>query len=63
MGIVNSEDISVGKVGKRSSLLSIEAVTYGNAGNYTCLARNKAGVHAHSAELLVNGYFVLFNFF
>lgn len=50
-------DVSVVKVGKRNSILSIEAVSYENAGNYTCSARNKAGVSFHSAELLVNGYY------
>lgn len=56
----NSADVSVGKVGKRNSILSIDAVSYENAGNYTCTAENKAGMAQHSAELLVNGYWKSF---
>lgn len=41
--------------GKRSSMLTIESVTYSEAGNYTCVAKNRAGESAHLAELLVNG--------
>lgn len=49
-------DIAVVKVGKRSSILSIESVTYEHAANYTCLARNAAGASSFTAQLQVNGY-------
>lgn len=55
-------EISSSKIGKRSSILTIESVTYTNAGNYTCTARNQAGASNHVALLLVNGY-QLFQFF
>lgn len=55
-------EISTSKMGKRSSILAIEAVSYIHAGNYTCLAKNKAGNARFVTQLLVNGIF-LFNFF
>lgn len=48
-------DVSVSAVGKRSSYLSVESVTYEHAGNYTCFARNSGGEASSTAELLVNG--------
>lgn len=49
-------EITVAKIGKRSSILTIESVLYTNAGNYTCAATNKAGQSIHIAQLQVNGY-------
>lgn len=40
---------------KRTSQLTIEAVTHINQGNYTCAVSNQAGTTNHSAELYVNG--------
>lgn len=48
-------EISVSKAGRRGSLLTIESVTYNLAGNFTCIALNKAWSYQHTAELLVNG--------
>lgn len=53
--INNIEEISTGKLGKRSSFLTIESVTHSNAGNYTCESRNSAGHTMYTAELHVNG--------
>ncbi|KAI8422223.1 hypothetical protein MSG28_006118 [Choristoneura fumiferana] len=39
---------------KRTSQLTIEAVTHINQGNYTCTVSNQAGTTNHSAELYVN---------
>ena len=49
-------EMSVGRIGRRNSILTIESVSYANAGNYTCRAANLAGEAAHNAQLLVNGY-------
>ena len=37
------------------SMLNIEAVKARHRGNYTCFARNKAGIAQHSAYLAING--------
>lgn len=48
-------DISFSKIGKRIHVLSIESVAGHHAGNYSCRAKNVAGVSEHSAILSVNG--------
>lgn len=48
-------EISVAKVGKRSTILTIESVSYTSAGNYSCQAKNKAGKTEYITQLLVNG--------
>jgi hypothetical protein len=48
-------EISTSKMGKRSSILAIESVSYTHAGNYTCLAKNQAGSSKFVTELQVNG--------
>lgn len=40
---------------KRSSTLSIEAVSGNNAGEYTCIAWNRAGATNASTHLIVKG--------
>lgn len=49
-------EMSISKIGKRGSTLTIDHVTYNLAGNYTCVASNNAGSYQHTAQLLVNGY-------
>lgn len=49
------DDISISVMGKRSSIIVIESVSYSHAGNYTCFAKNKAGETSYVAELQVNG--------
>lgn len=51
--------ITVGSMGKRTHILSIDSVSQNHAGNYTCSALNKAGIAQHTAELIVNGLFIL----
>lgn len=51
----NYAEISIAKVGRRSSILTIEAVSYSNSGNYTCSAKNTAAVVTYTTQLLVNG--------
>lgn len=53
--IDNYAEITVAKAGRRTSFLSIESVSYANAGNYTCLAKNKAGTDDYTTQLQVNG--------
>ena len=47
--------ISTMMVGHRANFLSISHVRALHSGNYTCVARNPAGIISHSAELVVNG--------
>lgn len=47
--------ISIIKGGKRSSILSIDSASAQHAGNYTCVAKNRAHTSTFSAELVVNG--------
>lgn len=47
--------ISVVRVNKKISTLSIDSVQADHAGEYTCQAKNKAGIARHSAYLKVNG--------
>lgn len=49
-------EIGVSFVGKRTSMLVLDSVTYEHAGNYTCKAINKAGESTYTAELQVNGF-------
>ena len=50
-------DITVAKISKRSSVLTIDSVDAKNAGKYSCQARNTAGSAAYSTELKVIGSF------
>ncbi|XP_052841722.1 cell adhesion molecule Dscam2 isoform X50 [Drosophila gunungcola] len=47
-------EILTTKRGKRINELTIEAVSAKHAGNYSCVAENRAGVVNHTAELKVN---------
>lgn len=51
------QGVSLSKIGKRVNVLTIESVAGQHAGNYTCRAKNIAGMTAHSAKLIVNGLF------
>lgn len=55
--ITNTDNISTIK-GKKFSTLNIESVSSENAGEYTCSAKNQAGVASYSAFLNVNGILV-----
>lgn len=53
---VDSEQgINLALFGKKTALLNIDTVQHSHAGNYTCLAKNNAGVSSSSAELIVKG--------
>ncbi|KAJ8667921.1 hypothetical protein QAD02_009584 [Eretmocerus hayati] len=47
-------DISITRSGKMISLLSIDSVSAHHTGQYTCIAKNAAGVSERSAVLTVN---------
>lgn len=49
------QDISVIPVGKKTSLLNIDAADEVHVGNYTCTARNRAGTSSYSTEITVKG--------
>lgn len=51
----NIPGITTGQMNKRISTLSIDSVEAHHAGNYTCTAKNLAGVTSLSAALNVNG--------
>jgi len=48
--------IAILRGGKRTSLLTIDSVHAGHAGNYTCKAKNQASSSEYSAALIVNGW-------
>lgn len=48
-------DITITKINKHMSALSIESVAARHAGEYTCVATNRAGNTSHSTVLVVNG--------
>jgi hypothetical protein len=47
--------IGVSSFGKKTSVLSIDSVNELYAGNYTCLASNRAGISTYTANLIVKG--------
>lgn len=56
--IPSSMDVTTSRMGKRINVLMIESVKAHHAGNYTCLAKNKAGHTDQSALLIVIGLFI-----
>lgn len=57
--IKGNEGVTVSKTGKRVSTLTIDSVDESHSGNYTCVVQNKAGSVSFTAELHVNGEFML----
>lgn len=55
--IHSNDAVSIGKFGKKISVLSIDSVRAQDIGNYTCQVQNSAGIKSHTAQLLVNGLF------
>lgn len=50
-------EVLVSKLGKRSSVLTVESVRAHHAGNYSCHGENIAGSTVYSTELKVIGSF------
>lgn len=50
---------TVTKSGRRASILTIDNVNAQHAGNYSCVAKNKAATVSQSAELIINGLIFL----
>lgn len=50
-----NDGVVITRPSQKLSLLNIDAVKARHRGNYTCFARNKAGVTQHSTFLHVNG--------
>lgn len=56
--IPSNLEVSTSIIGKRINVLGIDSVTAKHAGNYSCVAKNKAGFAEQSAELIVIGLFL-----
>ena len=59
-GISTDLGIAITPLGTRASMLSIASVGHRHSGDYTCSARNDAGVKTETAVLRVNGKKVLY---
>ena len=55
----SKKDVSVYRTNRRIATLSIDSVQAEHAGEYSCIAKNKAGFANYSAVLNVNGIFDL----
>lgn len=53
----NDPDLTITRINKHMSALSIESVAARHAGEYTCVATNRAGNVTHSTTLAVNGIY------
>lgn len=50
-------DVSINRLGKRTSVLTIDSVNAHHAGNYSCHGQNSAGSTSFTSELKVIGVF------
>lgn len=53
--LTSNDGVMIAKTSHKISMLNIDAVKARHRGNYTCYARNKAGIAQHSAYLAING--------
>lgn len=56
--LTTNDGVVIAKSGNKLSLLNIESVQRRHRGNYTCWAKNKAGISHYSAQLAINGDFL-----
>lgn len=47
--------VSISKLGKRTSAMTIDSISGQHAGNYSCKATNEAASEYYNAHLIVNG--------
>lgn len=59
----NNNNITIMKLNRHLSVLTIEEVTADHIGNYTCSAKNSAGLSNYTATLFVNGWFHVVTYF
>ena len=52
-------DLTTTQLGTHTSILMLSSVNYRHTGTYTCTVSNPAGMTSHSAELVVNGNYIL----
>ncbi|XP_059477714.1 cell adhesion molecule Dscam2 isoform X18 [Neocloeon triangulifer] len=52
--IESRDEITISKVGKKISMLSIESARADHVGEYTCVAKNAAGATNFTTQLLIN---------
>lgn len=50
-----SDSVVIAQTGNKLSVINIESVEAQHRGNYTCYARNRAGITQHSAYLSIYG--------
>lgn len=53
--LTSNDGVIITRTSKKVSMMTIEAVQARHGGNYTCVAKNKAGIAQHSAYLAING--------
>jgi hypothetical protein len=53
--VTTNDGVVVSRSSPKISMMNIDAVKARHRGNYTCYARNKAGISQHSAYLAING--------
>lgn len=56
--VLDLPDISIVKLGKRVTALTIDSVAGHHRGNYSCRAINRAGTVEQSAILFINGLLI-----
>lgn len=56
--VINGDGVTITRVSKKLSTLSIDSVQEQHIGNYTCVASNKGGRTSHSTYLHVNGIYI-----
>jgi Immunoglobulin domain len=53
--LTSGNGVVITRTSQKLSVLNIDAVRGHHRGNYTCSAKNKAGISQHSAFLSING--------
>jgi hypothetical protein len=61
--LTSDDGIMISQNSQKISMLNIDAVKARHKGNYTCYAKNRAGIVQHGAYLAINGLIYLLNNF